>query len=523
MIKRTVCGVLLLCSSLFSMEVQNTSNEKNEISLSLNNLMHEVLKRNGDIIKEYLQLDISRNQIEYERGIYDPTITSSFIRQSTNVPNSTENELVRYQETYQDKVNFFDVGINGLMATGATWALSYSNNKKKSSLIDQYKDYDKEYETSAKFEIEQPILKGVGKTITEAKIKLAQFEDDIKNNAYKQKLMELQGLTIQVYWRLYGAQKIYKSWDKSIKLAKKSLEDLELRVKNGKVAKTELIEAKSALNIRMSEYENAKNKFNEAQNQVLTLLNLPYNQNNNFVFEIIDNPDKEVEKLLNSQKYIELALEKWPEYQNAKKNVEKESLQKKYSKNQTLPQFNLIGSLERTSLQSDYSDSIDNSVDPEFTNWTLGVKFSMPLFNQQAQSSLNISRVKYQQSKIELSNMQNNLINSIMTKIDNVESSKKQYHLYKEGLEKQEYLLEVENDKLMLGKSSARDMFQKEEDYMNYQRKFLNSIVNWKTSQALLEITAGNLLKKYNIKVENLGNQSNINNKNIFEILGNNK
>lgn len=518
--KRIICGVLFLTTTLFGVEVDNNNDEKTVIELSLDNLMKTVLKRNGGIIKESLQLDISKSQVKYEEGIYDPLISSSFIRQSTNVPNSVENELVRYQETYQDKVNFFDVGVSGLVPTGAKWSLTYSNNKKHSSLIEQYKDYDTEYETSAKFELEQPLLKNAGETITEAKISLSKYENSIKNNIYTQKLMELQGLTIQVYWRLYGAQKIYKSWDKSIKLAQKSFEDLKLRVKNGKAAETEILEAKSALNIRMSEYENAKNKFNEAQNQVLTLLNLPYNQNQNFVFEIIDDPSDQLDQLLSSAEYIELALKEWPEYQNAKINIEKESLQKEYSENQTLPQLNLLGSVSRSSLQTTFSDSMDHSTDPEFTNWTFGMKLSIPLFNQQAKSSLNISKVKLQQAKIELINMENNLINSIMTKIDNVESSKKQYRLYKEGLKNQEYLLEVENDRLLLGKSKASEMFDKEENYMNYQRKFLNSIVTWKTSQALLEIASGNLLKKYNILPEDIGSTNNLDSQNIFEVFG---
>ena len=523
MTKKLILISTLLLSPLFGESKSLNENDKTSISLSLNSLIKEVLIRNGDAIKEQLQVSISANQVEYEEGIYDPLFTTNFLRQSTNVPNSVENELVRYQETYQDRVDFFDAGVSGLLPSGAKWSFLYSNNKKNSSLIEQNKDYDTEYDTTFKLELEQPLLKNAGIEITEAKIALSKFENKVKENGYKQKLMELQGLTIQVYWRLYGAQKIYKSWDNSIALAKKSLKDLELRAKSGKIAQTEVLEAKSALNIRMSEYENAKNRFNEAQNQVLTLLNLPFNQNNNFVFEISDSPISDIKQLLNSKEYIELALEKWPEYQNAKQNVKKEQLQTKYSQNQTLPQLNIVGSLERTSLENNRSDSYDNSIDPEFSSWTMGVKLSMPILNQQANTSLEISKIKLQQAKIELATLENNLINSIMTKIDNVNSSIKQYSLYKEGLDYKKYLLEIENNKLLLGKANARELFEKEEDYMNYQRKFLSSIINWKTSEALLEISTGNLLKKHNIKIENLAQTSRTKSKKISDIFGENK
>lgn len=518
MLKKGLLISLFLLSSLFADNVdRNSLNENKTIYLSLDSLIKEVLKRNGESLKKSIELDISKAQVNYEKGIYDPVFSSNFIRQATNMPNSVENELVRFQETYNDQVNFFDMGVNGLISSGANWSLTYANNKKRSSLIEQNKDYDKEYDTSVKLELSQPLLKGFGKDITETKIVLSQYEQEIAQNLYKQKLMELQGLTIQTYWKLYGAQKIYKSWDKSIKVAEKSLVDLEARVRSGKIAETEVLDAKSSLNIRKSEYENAKNKFSEAQNQVLILLNLSQDNNSNFTFEIINNPTENLNSLLSLQEYTDLVLVEWPEYQNAKKNIQKEMLQKEYYENQLLPKLDLVGSVERTSLQTNRENSYEHSLDPEFTNWSAGLKFSMPLSNEQAENALQMANLKLKRSKLELETLENNLVNSIQIKIDNVNSSKKQYALYKEGLEYKEHLLEVENDKLQFGKVKVSDIFEKEEDYMTYQRKFLSSIIEWKTSEALLEISTGNLLKKYNIEIDNIQYENN-NEQSIYNI-----
>ena len=114
--------------------------------------------------------------------------------------------------------------------------------------------------------------------------------------------------------------------------------------------------------------------------------------------------------------------------------------------------------------------------------------------------------------------MEKNIVNSLSTKIDAVESASKQYGLYKDGLELKKQLLDIEYEKLYSGKTSARVLFDKEEDYMNYQRKFLSSIINQKTSEALLLMSTGNLFAKYDINLGEL-NIENINNnddKNIF-------
>ena len=520
MIKKTIFTSIILLTSLNANALHNS---EDSIELRLNSLVKEVVKRNGEIVKQHLQTSIAQEQVEYEKGIYDPIINSNFTRQSTNVPNSVENELIRFQETYQDRVDYFDVGVSGLLPTGAKWSFLYTNNKKESSLIDQNKDYEKEYDSSVELSLEQPLLKDAGQDITEAKIALSKFERQISENEYKQKLMELQGLTIQMYWRLYGAQKIYQSWKKSISLAQKSLKDLEFRAKNGKVAQTEVLEAKSAMTIRMSEYENAKNKFNEAQNQLLTLLNLPYNPNDKFEFIIADEPENDASNLLGFDEYLNLAFENWPEYLSAKSNIKKEALQKKYSKNQSLPQLNIIGTIERTSLQNNRSDSYDQAFGPEFTSWSFGVQFSKPLLNSQAKSSLRMAHLKLQEAKVNLNALENNLINSINTKIDNLRSSKKQYKLYREGLAIKKKLLNVDQNKLLMGKINSKLMFEKEEEYMNFQRKYLSSIINWKTSEALLEIAIGNLLNKYDINLKDLNSLSVSNQINISEVFKNNK
>lgn len=486
-----------------------TQTQDNNTNLTLDRLIQEVIKQNGDAVKEYIQVSISKEQIAYEKGIYDPIFTSNLMRQSTNIPNSVENELVRFQETYQGRVDYFDNKVSGLTSWGGIWSVVASHNRKESSLIKQNKSYDREYDATVKLQLEQPLLRNSGTDATEAKITLAQYEEEINLNLYKQKLMELQGLTIQLYWKYYGAKKICESWEKSLALAQKDYQTLEMMAKSGKIANTEVLEAQTAINFRKSEYENAKTKLFEVKNQLLTLLNIEYSNGQNLNFVLENEPNNELSSTNLPQDYVNSALEKWPELMNAKRNIQKAQLQKKYALNQTLPELNLLTDVEKTALQSDRKDALDKALGSQFVSWSVGVKLTVPINNDQAKSNYRIATLRLIQAQSDMATLKNNLINSIMTKIDNVKSSKTQYQLYKENLGIQEYLLQVERDKLMLGKANVKQLLQKEEDYMNDQRKYLSSIIGWKTSEALLEITAGNLLSKYNIEIDTLYNRGN--------------
>ena len=488
------------------------------VNLSLKDLIKKVLQRNNEVLKQSNQVQISQEQIKYERGIYDPIFSTSYNKISTHIPNSTENWIVRYQEEYKDKINSVDVGISGVVQSGANWNLKFTNNSKQSSLIEQYKSYDTEYDSSVKLQLEQPLLKGFGQNIVEAKLNLAKIEKDTSQNIYEQKMMELQGLVIQLYWKWYGAEKIYQSWEKSIESAEKSLIELKARAEFGKIAQTDLLEATSSINLRKSEYENAKSKVFEVKNQILTLLNLNSIDYKHLNFKITDSPDDDKSKLLDLDTYAKMALENLPEYKALKKSLEKELLQVEFAQNQKLPQLTFVSSAETHSLEEKNRVSIDESFGKDFVSWSLGLKFSMPLFNTQADSSLNIAKLRLKQIYNDKASMEKNIVNSLSTKIDAVESANKQSMLYKEGLELKKQLLDIEYEKLYSGKTSARVLFDKEEDYMNYQRKFLNSIISQKTSEALLLMSTGNLFAKYDIKLSefNVGNTNQLDDKDIF-------
>jgi outer membrane protein TolC len=490
--------LFILFVSLFG-----ASKESENVNVNLQRLVQEVVKRNSDAVKVYLQSSIAKEQLSYERGIYDPIVSANIMRSSTDVPNSVENELVRLQQTYQDTTDSFESEVSGLFSTGATWSVIFSNNKKQSSIIDANKDYDAEHDSTIKLTLEQPLLKDAGQSIAEAKIKLADFEQDIAYNSYKQKLMELQGITIELYWRLYGAQKIYESWKKSVEIAKRDYQNIEYMAKSGKVARSEVLEAKSALNFKKGEFENAKNKYNSVINQIMTLLDISY-QKSGYTFTTDKEPNEESLNLIKADEYIESALKQWPEYINAKKNFQKAKLQKEYAYNQTLPQLNLLGGVEKTTLETNTIDSVSELYDGDFVSWHVGVSYSRPLFNDQAKSSLKISNLKLLQAQKELNKLEKSLKNSIMIKIDNLQSAKEQYVLYKNSLDIKEQLLNIEHDKMELGKSNMKQVLEKEEDFINVQRKYLSAIINWKTSEAILEIAAGNLLQKYNIDIDTL-------------------
>ena len=471
------------------------------VQVRLEKLIHEIVRRNTSVIGDYLQAKMSKERIRGEEGVFEPVFQTSLNKQKNHVPNSTEDILTRQQSEYSEDVTSLELGINGtISSTGATWDLKFSDRQRNSSTIEQFRDYKFEYDNLLKLSLGQPLLKGFGSDVTRAKIEMAKVQSDIDDSKYDQKMMELVAVTIQLYWKLYGVQQIHQTWERSLKIAEDTMRDMELRNVGGKIPQTDLMEAQSLISTTRAELHNAKSKVFEVQSQLMTLMNVAVFDYRNMNLTAVDIPFGTYPEITDSDGYVRMALERWPEYRIAKKSVEKERIQLKYVENQLLPQLDLIGSVSLNSLDQEHQKAFREVTEDKFVSWSTGIKFSVPfLDNAQAKSGFTIARMRAKQADIELASLEKSLANSIYSKVSAMISLREQLLEYEKGLKIREQLLGIEQIKLKQGNISLKNLLDKEEEYVNYQRKVLNSMVNYKLAEATLEIAVGTILEKYKV------------------------
>jgi outer membrane protein TolC len=311
--------------------------------------------------------------------------------------------------------------------------------------------------------------------------------------------MDVMGMAIYSYWKLYGAQKLYDSWNESLKADKKLLLVIEERFKNGDAAKTEVLEAKSDILYREAEVINMKTKLQEVQNDMLTLLNVPVNKNEDIRFTLLDKPDvNSSEELLTLDQYFEISLEKWPEFMITTEKIKREEIKKRYAENQTSAQLDLTAKVWLSGLDDSGKNAVRNTLKTDFTSWYVGFEYSIPLFeDHKATNQVKISRLQKQQIELEYQSLYKGLYNALSTKLAKVIDSKKQLTLYLGGSEIKDELLMYTRDKLAMGEASVRELILQEEDQINYHRKMFQTMLDWKYAQIALDKSVGTLFDKY--------------------------
>ena len=477
-----------------------------EMPLYLNDFVIKVIKQNADLILFSLQTQIEKHKIKFEKGILNPIFNLSFIHKDIHIPNDIDKTLTQLSKEYKEVSEEYELGLGGLLHYGTKWNLKIVQNKKDSSIIEQNKT-GVEYSHNLDLSIKQPLLKNFGKSNTLIKIDVAKANHKVITYEYKKNMMDLVSIAIQYYWRLYGLQELKKSWEESLDIAYSQLNDIKVKVENGKLANSELLDVKTAINLRKIELESVNSKLVEIQAQILSLLNISTANNQKLSFKILDKPNKNLD-IPSFEESFELAVKTLPEFDILENKKQINELMLAFAKNQTLPEFNFLGSMSRNSLEKSSNSSWKTANSNDFESWYAGVEFIVPLGNYRAKENLNIEKIKRLKLKYEKESLLRKVNNDLYTKLNKLTVTKKQMNEYIQGLSTRKQLVDIKLMKLKYGKISSDELFEEQEKYISFQRKYLNNIIELKLSNALLEKATGKLLNRFNIRVEN-----NLNNK----------
>ncbi len=352
----------------YSNETLNTisskvDNEKAEgvnssytIDLSIEKLIKEVIKRNPNILFDRLQGDIIDKQISYEDNILTPQFYLNLNHQDLTNPNNTETTLSKgYLSTSTEVSNNIEMGLTGLLPSGAKWNASIKSNDKKSNLIELHKEYESEYDDSFSVSVNQPLMRGFGADITKSKYHLALADKDIFKKQYKKKLTDIIGGAIQTYWKYYGTLQLQKTWKKSLELNKLTLNLLEEKAKSGDIAYIEVLETKSAYMSRKAEFKKVSSESIKMKNEILSLLNISINNNKDIEFNLVDVIDTKIDshKILEKRIVANIRTKRYTHMTNELVSL-KDSVNTFFKK----PLYNALKDKNKLSIKSKIIDRI---------------------------------------------------------------------------------------------------------------------------------------------------------------------
>lgn len=470
-------------------------------SLSLERFVELVVERNYQLQSRDADLIMKKEGILGARAIYEPTLVGSYSRFYNNEQNTAEQIVARQSATYEIEADYYKLDIEGLLPTGAQLKLGTGYTESNDNLkINFTNEIPKQYKLISYFTLTQPLLKNFGVAATETQIRLAEGDAELALQSYRQEMLNVVGQAVASYWELSLAREKMAMRAESVQVAEQILEDNRARLRTGKMAETEVLEAEAGVALRKALELDARKQYVAARNDALTMFAahaVAYSAD-------IDTSEPFIldKGLYDYQASVTRAFQFRPEYLATQRRLAQENIRLAYAENQRWPELDLKASYGLNGLNYDRSDAWDDMSSSDFDTWSVGFEFRIPLYGDRKTTS-ELAQVKQRKRKalLEMKAIEVALANAVSTSIHSIESATAQAGYSSSVAETNRRLLEIELIRLKAGKSNSRLVLEKEEDYRSAREAELEALVDQKKAVLELEMAEGSLLSHYNADV----------------------
>jgi outer membrane protein TolC len=472
------------------------------LDLTLSNLLAQVLEHNETIQAKLLEMEVSRRRARAEYGIFEPELFGSAEHVVNNRENTVEQQRNTLSETFDERNNVYQGGIEGMGPSGLRVRLGYSLRDLENNLQDQFVSRgatNGEFQSFFGFNLTQPLLKNRGPAATLAGIRIAAIGSDIAFHEYRRQLMITLGTAEAYYWNLFLAQEQVGYFRESVGTAEKILHDNRQRFEAGRSSELEILEAESGVALRKSKLSEAEQKLYEAVARVLSLYSQTVITANRLI-RAVDRPRLQPAKLDFFSAW-RTANEMNPDYQVQRLKVMQEGGRLGYARNQRLLELNLKGSYGLNGLGETPGDSWEDIEKGGFPSWSFGVELRVPLGGGiKTANELAAARLRVRAAELGLREVETQIANAVDTAMHKIRSAQASVEGYQTLVAFNQNLLDSALVRLEVGRMESRKVLEIEADLFEARTSLAEALVQYQRAELELELVQGAMLRKRNLE-----------------------
>jgi outer membrane protein TolC len=252
--------------------------------------------------------------------------------------------------------------------------------------------------------ITQALLRGYGPAVNLANIRQSRLDTQVS-------LYELRGFTEDLinqveaaYWDFALATRQIQIVEKSLQVAEQQMKETDEMIQVGKLAESELVAAQVEIAVRRQELIEARSAMEVRRLHFLRLLNPPGDHPFRREVVLLSRPDLQQVTLDGIDSHVAVALKMRPDLNQARLSIQRDDLEIVKTKNGILPKMDFFITLGK----SGYADSFGGSLrDVSNDNYDAlaGVRFEIPFRNRAATARHRRSLLSRDQSQRALENL----------------------------------------------------------------------------------------------------------------------
>jgi outer membrane protein len=415
--------------------------------MTLNEAIRQALAKNYAIKAQGFGTSATRADLAAEWGAFHPGFQGSYTHSEDGSPQSTDPFSGNRPPSSIVESDVFSLGVGGI----APWGMSYQVSGYSQNQRGTFNAFADSYFTFAGLEITQPLLQGFGFDANLVSVRLARAGHGLSQWHYKQTVMNVVTSVIYAYLELDFAHKSLEISVRSRDLAGDLLQENEKRFEAGSLSAADVTSARTRVATREEAILIAERSVKVSENFLKGLIS----DDNTTALLVrtlaITKPTPLPDHIPNPALEFSAALERRPDYQQAKLNVTRSDVNRRYRRNQLMPQVNLVGSIGYNGLDNQVSKSQLQVLDRDSRSYSLGAVVRIPLTFAAERGRYRSATFTLRQAEMNLAAVEQDIVIALGNAASQINTVKKRVEVTRYSLGLAEQNLDAELKKLRAG------------------------------------------------------------------------
>jgi outer membrane protein TolC len=493
---------------------QSPTEEAGAVQLTLQQAIEMALANNLDVVVSRLDTQVQAEGVNSAKGVYKPSVSASLNNLDSRSP--AQNQLIGANVLASTRTNY-SLAWNQLLGTGGSYNFSWQNLRQTTNSA--FSGFNPLYDAALSAQIIQPLAQNFKLNTNKQRILVAQNSERISRNQFEAQVMDTVRDVSLGYLDLVFSIRNVEVARQSLKLAQDLLRNNRIQVEVGTMAPIDVTEAEAEVAAREEAVIVAEEAILTFEDLLKRLINDPESPKFWDVRYVPATSPTMEEMHIDVAEAIRVALQRQPVLQASRVELETRDYDVRYTKNQMLPQLDLVGSfalsgiggdrIQRTGLSGDvtdvipggYGDALDTLFGGDYRDWSVGFNVSYPLGNSQAEAQHAQAQVAARQQRARIDSNQLLISQDVRRTARSVDTNRKRIDATRVARELATKRLEAEQKKFEVGMSTSFLIVQAQRDLAQAAANELQALIDYNKAIVAFERARGTILDRANVSV----------------------
>jgi outer membrane protein TolC len=395
-------------------------------------------------------------------GVFDPSFNVSFSLDRTPSPLNTL--IVAGVPQVTTHTAAASVRYNQAFPSGTSISASFGFQRQSSTQLHLL--FDPAFTPGFTFTVAQQLMNGFGYKVNRALIKVAENEQGIEREAFREQVITALASAEDAYYDLISARESVRTAEQALTVSQQLYQNNLRAFDAGVMARLDVVNAQAQVAASDRDLVIAQTNLQYAELTLKSMISVNLEEPfESASIETTDSfPEPDTDKLPSLQEAVAIAQKNRPEISIADGNIKSEQDVMPFLDNALLPNVNVFGLVNTAGLYNVLGNAFVDNFDFKYPQFAVGLSISFPVRNRQAQADEVRSRLELKQSQDTLVRTKSQIEVDVQNALIGVTLGRAQVNAARGAVRTNEQKTDAEKKRLTAGLSTSYNVILVERD-----------------------------------------------------------